>query len=40
MMHLCQEREQDFVLSYYGDADLDIQRVKNMGKWGQQCFCN
>jgi hypothetical protein len=27
--HLCQEREQDFTLSYYGEEDVELLRIKN-----------
>lgn len=38
-VHLCQERELDFVLSYYGEADAKLERVKNMEQWQLECLC-
>lgn len=38
-IHLCQRKEQDFVLSYYGEQDVEIERVKNMNKWEHECEC-
>jgi hypothetical protein len=32
-VHLCQAREQDFTLSYYGEEDVQLVRVKNKEKW-------
>jgi hypothetical protein len=28
-IHLCQGREQDFTLSYYGEEEVELVRVKN-----------
>jgi hypothetical protein len=32
-VHLCQPREQDFTLSYYGEEDIQLLRVKNKERW-------
>lgn len=32
-IHLCQDREYDFTVSYYGEKDLVIEREKCMEEW-------
>lgn len=38
-VHLCQQmREMDFTVSYYGEKDVKIERVKNSTlTWAEQC---
>lgn len=38
-VHLCQLREQDFTVSYYGEREVEIERVKNMAAWEEECEC-
>jgi len=32
-IHLYQDKEYDFTLSYYGEKEIEIERVKNMEIW-------
>lgn len=32
-IHVCQPNELDFVVSYYGEADVKLERVKNQEQW-------
>lgn len=38
-VHLCQSmKEMDYTLSYYGERDVEIERIKNkQQKWGEKC---
>jgi hypothetical protein len=38
-VHLCQEKEYDFTLSYYGEKELTMERFKNMEEWYEPCLC-
>jgi hypothetical protein len=38
-IHLCQAKEQDFTLSYYGEKEVQMTRVKNMEQWYEDCHC-
>lgn len=38
-VHLCQEKTFDFTLSYYGEKELTMERVKNMEEWYEPCLC-
>ncbi len=37
-VHLCQMmQEMDFTVSYYGEKDVVIERMRNGEKWGEGC---
>jgi len=37
-VHLCQLEEMDFTVSYYGEKDVEIERLKNeKQKWSEKC---
>ena len=39
-VHLCQKKEFDFTVSYYGERDVQMERVKVVEKWnGKGCLC-
>ena len=38
-IHLCQEKEYDFTVGYYGEKDVVMERVKCMEKWKEPCLC-
>jgi hypothetical protein len=38
-VHLCQEKEYDFTLSYYGEKDVGLERIKGMEEWYEPCLC-
>ena len=39
-VHLCQDKQFDFTVSYYGEKIVQMERVKVMEKWNQNCLCN
>ncbi len=37
-VHLCQTmQEMDFTLSYYGEKDVGVERVRNGERWAEGC---
>ena len=40
-VHLCQEKEYDFTVSYYGERDVGMERVRVAAgeKWIEPCLC-
>lgn len=38
--HLCQRKDMDFTVSYYGEKDVAMERVKVMELWKEPCQCN
>ena len=39
-VHLCQEKEMDFTVSYFGEKDVKMERVRSAEEWTETCLCN